>query len=104
ALAASTPLLVIGGLVYVVLIGFAVAAICGYMAGLIGSSNSPVSGVGILAIVIASLLMLGVMAVAGVQAEPSVSACPISVPARGFAVGGLAKHHLQHRTTGRLVE
>ena len=31
--------------------GFIVAAICGYMAGLIGSSNSPISGVGILAVV-----------------------------------------------------
>ena len=30
--------------------GFLIAAICGYMAGLIGSSNSPVSGVGILAV------------------------------------------------------
>src|SRR6185436_4964751 len=28
--------------------GFLIAAICGYMAGLIGASNSPVSGVGIL--------------------------------------------------------
>ena len=57
ALAGSTPLLVIGGLVYVVLIGFAVAAICGYMAGLIGSSNSPISGVGILTVMIAALLI-----------------------------------------------
>ena len=29
---------------YVVIAGFFVAAACGYMAGLIGSSNSPVSG------------------------------------------------------------
>ena len=43
---------------FVVIAGFIVAAICGYMAGLIGSSNSPVSGVGILAIVTCSAMLL----------------------------------------------
>src|SRR5436190_23757685 len=35
--------LIVGGVLYVVVAGFLVAAVCGYMAGLIGSSNSPVS-------------------------------------------------------------
>ncbi|MDO9608895.1 MAG: oligopeptide transporter, OPT family [Brevundimonas sp.] len=104
ALAGSTPLLVIGGLVYVVLIGFAVAAICGYMAGLIGSSNSPVSGVGILAVVIASLLMLGVMAIAGVPADPSIIAFALIVTAVVFAVAVIANDNLQDLKTGQLVE
>lgn len=104
ALASSTPLLVIGGLVYVVLIGFAVAAICGYMAGLIGSSNSPVSGVGILAVVIASLLMLGVMAIAGVPADPSIIAFALIVTAVVFAVAVIANDNLQDLKTGQLVE
>ena len=38
--------------------GFLVAAACGYMAGLVGTSSSPISGVGIVAIVLVSLLML----------------------------------------------
>ena len=104
ALAGSTPLLVIGGLVYVVLIGFAVAAICGYMAGLIGSSNSPVSGVGILAVVIASLLMLGVMTIAGVPADPSIIAFALIVTAVVFAVAVIANDNLQDLKTGQLVE
>ncbi|RZJ75792.1 MAG: oligopeptide transporter, OPT family, partial [Brevundimonas sp.] len=103
ALAASTPILLIGGLVYVVVIGFAVSAICGYMAGLIGSSNSPVSGVGILAIVIASLLMLGVMAVAGVPADPSVIAFALIVTAVVFAIAIAANDNLQDLKTGQLV-
>ena len=53
--------LVGGAMLYTVVIGFLVAAVCGYMAGLIGSSNSPVSGVGILAVIAASLLLLGAM-------------------------------------------
>ncbi len=104
ALASSTPLLVIGGLVYVVLIGFAVAAICGYMAGLIGSSNSPVSGVGILAIIIASVLMLGVMAIAGVPADPSIIAFALIVTAVVFSVAVIANDNLQDLKTGQLVE
>lgn len=103
ALAGSTGILVAGGIVYVVLIGFAVAAICGYMAGLIGSSNSPVSGVGILAIVIASLLMLGVMALSGLPADPSFIAYALIVTAVVFAVAVIANDNLQDLKTGQLV-
>jgi putative OPT family oligopeptide transporter len=102
-LASSTALLVGGGLVYVIVIGFAVAAICGYMAGLIGSSNSPVSGVGILAVVIASLLMLGVLALAGLPADPSVVAFALIVTAVVFAVAVIANDNLQDLKTGQLV-
>lgn len=103
-LAAAAPMLMVGGLVYVVVIGFAVAAICGYMAGLIGSSNSPVSGVGILAIVIASLLMLGAMALAGVPADPSIVAFALMVTAVVFAVAVIANDNLQDLKTGQLVD
>ena len=103
-LASSTPLLVGGGLIYVVFIGFAVAAICGYMAGLIGSSNSPVSGVGILAIVIASVLMLGVLALAGLPADPSVIAFALIVTSVVFAVAVIANDNLQDLKTGQLVQ
>jgi len=104
ALASSAPALVIGGLVYVVVIGFAVAAICGYMAGLIGSSNSPVSGVGIIAILVASLLMLAVMGVTGVPADPSFVAFALIVTAVVFAVAVIANDNLQDLKTGQLVE
>jgi putative OPT family oligopeptide transporter len=104
ALADHTALLVIGGLAYVIVVGFAVAAICGYMAGLIGSSNSPVSGVGILAIVIASLLMLGLMAIAGVPADPSIIAFALVVTSVVFAVAVIANDNLQDLKTGQLVE
>ena len=50
--------LVLGGVIFVVLMGFLVSAVCGYMAGLIGSSNSPLSGVGILAVIAALIFIL----------------------------------------------
>src|SRR5207248_7440385 len=60
-LGAHLPTLIIGGVVYIVLMSFFVSAVCGYMAGLIGSSNSPLSGIGILVVIgAASLLVIGV--------------------------------------------
>ena len=44
ALSGHMTLLVIGGLIYIAVMSFFVSAVCGYMAGLIGSSNSPLSG------------------------------------------------------------
>ncbi len=51
-------LLTIGGVIFVAIMGFLVSTVCGYMAGLIGSSNSPLSGIGILAVVICALLLV----------------------------------------------
>ncbi|CAN5286674.1 oligopeptide transporter, OPT family [soil metagenome] len=104
ALASAAPVLVLGGLVYVVVIGFAVAAICGYMAGLIGSSNSPVSGVGIIAIVVAACLMVLVLRVTGMPADPSFVAFALVVTAVVFAVAVIANDNLQDLKTGQLVE
>ncbi|HEV7693231.1 MAG TPA: oligopeptide transporter, OPT family [Hyphomonadaceae bacterium] len=102
-LAASAPALVIGGLIYVVLIGFVVASVCGYMAGLIGSSNSPVSGVGILAIIVASLLMLGAMQLFGIAADPSIVAFALLITAVVFAISVISNDNLQDLKTGQLV-
>jgi uncharacterized oligopeptide transporter (OPT) family protein len=57
-----SPALFIGLIVYAVVFafvfGFLVAAACGYMAGLIGSSSSPISGIGIVAVILVSVLLL----------------------------------------------
>src|SRR5205085_9539113 len=44
-------------IVYVLIAGVVIAAVCGYMAGLIGASNSPISGVGILSVLGISLIL-----------------------------------------------
>src|SRR5690606_31524839 len=85
-LAAQAPAIVAGGLLYVVVIGFIVAAVCGYMAGLIGSSNSPVSGVGILAIIVASSLMLGVMQLFAIPADGSFVGFALMITAVVFSI------------------
>ena len=50
-------------------IGFLVAAACGYMAGLVGSSASPISGIGIVSIVVISLVLLAVGESSGLFAD-----------------------------------
>lgn len=56
-------------------VGFVLAAIGGYLVGLIGSSNQPVSGLTLTALVVAALLMVGVgvRGVAGVAAVLGVA-------------------------------
>lgn len=102
-LAAQAPAIVAGGLLYVVLIGFIVAAVCGYMAGLIGSSNSPVSGVGIIAIIAAASLMLSAMQLLAIPADRSIVAFALMITAVVFAVAVISNDNLQDLKTGQLV-
>ena len=85
--------------------GFLVAAACGYMAGLVGSSTSPISGVGIVAIVLVSLLMLTLGgellgAENGVQMAIALSIFSTSAV---VAVASISNDNLQDLKTGWLV-
>lgn len=99
------PLAVIGGsLLYVLVVGVLIAAICGYMAGLIGASNSPVSGVGILAVLGASLLLVLIF---GHQADPTrtnaLIAYALFTTAIIFSIATISNDNLQDLKTGQLV-
>ena len=87
---------------FVLIVGFMIAGICGYMAGLIGASNSPISGVGILSIVIfASALVLAVT-VTDVNSGALV-AFALFVTAIVFACATISNDNLQDLKTGQLV-
>ena len=97
--------LVAGGLVYIALMSFFVSAVCGYMAGLIGSSNSPLSGIGILVVIGAALLLvLGVRAGVPASGQKSLVAYALFVTAVVFAVATIANNNLQDLKTGQLVD
>lgn len=104
AIAPLTIPLVVAGVIYVVLAGFFVAAACGYMAGLIGSSNSPVSGLAILSIIGASLLLLVVAKTAGATGAPALVAYALFVTAVLLNVATISNDNLQDLKTGQLVE
>jgi len=100
-----TALLVIGGVLFVVILSFLVSAVCGYMAGLIGSSNSPLSGVGILVVIIAALLLvLGVKSMMPEEAGKALVAFALFITAIVFAVASIANNNLQDLKTGQLVD
>jgi putative OPT family oligopeptide transporter len=100
-----TLMLVVGGLVYIALMSFFVSAVCGYMAGLIGSSNSPLSGIGILVVIGAALLLVfGVQAHVEVSGQQSLVAFALFVTAVVFAVATIANNNLQDLKTGQLVD
>ncbi|NNM77526.1 oligopeptide transporter, OPT family [Sphingomonas sp. ID1715] len=94
-------LLIGGSLVFVVLAGAFIAAVCGYMAGLIGASNSPISGVGILSIISAALL-IGAVAGGGSDSGPLV-VYALTVTAVVFGIATISNDNLQDLKTGQLV-
>ncbi len=87
---------------FVLVGGFLIAGICGYMAGLIGASNSPISGVGILSIVLCSSAL--VMAVTPTEeTRTALVAFALYVTAIVFACATISNDNLQDLKTGQLV-
>jgi len=101
-LASNAITLTIIAVPFVLLGGFLIAGICGYMAGLIGASNSPISGVGILSIVLcASILILAVSPTSATQ--PALVAFALFITAIVFACATISNDNLQDLKTGQLV-
>jgi putative OPT family oligopeptide transporter len=102
AIEGSTWTLVAVAVPFVLVGGFIIAAICGYMAGLIGASNSPVSGVGILSIVSCATVLLLVTQPTD-AARPALVAFALFVTAIIFACATISNDNLQDLKTGQLV-
>ncbi|MCW3835259.1 OPT family oligopeptide transporter [Sphingomonas canadensis] len=103
-LAGSAALLVAGSLLFVLVIGLVIASVCGYMAGLIGASNSPVSGIGILSILAASLLLVAMFG-RGQDAGTTQALVAYALIVTGivFGVATISNDNLQDLKTGQLV-
>jgi len=91
-----------GTLLYMLVIGAIIAAVCGYMAGLIGASNSPVSGVGILAVLGASVLLALYYGTHPDNAQ-ALTAYALFVTAIVFSIATISNDNLQDLKTGQLV-
>lgn len=97
----------IAGTIVVLIIGFLVAAACGYMAGLVGSSSSPISGIGLLGIIITSIIVLLIGTSQNIFADPLgkkfAIAFAIFVTSLIFATATISNDNLQDLKTGQLV-
>ncbi|WP_301883366.1 OPT family oligopeptide transporter [Neisseria uirgultaei] len=89
-------------------IGFLVAAACGYMAGLVGSSSSPISGVGIVSIVIISLVLLVVGESGGLMVDEAnrkfLLALTLFCGSAVICVASISNDNLQDLKTGYLLK
>ncbi|MDR6788165.1 putative OPT family oligopeptide transporter [Sphingomonas sp. BE138] len=96
--------LIVGSLIFVAVIGLVIAAVCGYMAGLIGASNSPVSGIGILSVIAAATLLVGLFGRAGPPEQTqALVAYALIVTGIVFGVATISNDNLQDLKTGQLV-
>jgi putative OPT family oligopeptide transporter len=104
ALAGSAVALIAGALVFVLVAGLMIAAVCGYMAGLIGASNSPVSGIGILSVLGSALLLVGLFGQhPGADTTSALIAYSLIVTGIVFGVATISNDNLQDLKTGQLV-
>src|SRR5436190_13918860 len=91
-------------IVYVLIAGVVIAAVCGYMAGLIGASNSPISGVGILSVLGISLILALLFPNVSGDISKSLVAFALFVTAIIFGVATISNNNLQDLKTGQLVD
>lgn len=98
---------VVAGVAIAICVGFFVAAACGYMAGLIGTSASPISGIAILGIIISSLVVLGIgTAVSLFDSEAGgkfAIALAIFMTSVIVSIAAISNDNLQDLKTGYLV-
>ncbi|GAA4713649.1 oligopeptide transporter, OPT family [Sphingomonas lutea] len=99
---AATSTLIVSVL-YILVAGVLIAAVCGYMAGLIGASNSPISGVGILAVLGISLLLAALFPAVDGDSTQALIAFALFVTALVFGIATISNDNLQDLKTGQLV-
>lgn len=104
-LAPVAPMLIAVGVGYILIAGMFAAAVCGYMAGLIGSSNSPVSGIAILT-VLGAALSVGAVGrhLMGPEVGQALIAFALFVTTVVLAVAVIGNDNLQDLKTGQLVD
>ena len=99
--------LVIAGIIVALLIGFFVAAACGYMAGLIGTSASPISGIGIIGIIVSSLVVFAIGSANDLLSTPEgvkfSTALAIFMTSVVISIAAISNDNLQDLKTGQLV-
>jgi putative OPT family oligopeptide transporter len=102
-----TLLYIVVGIIVAVGMGFFVAAACGYMAGLIGTSSSPISGIGILGIIVSSLVVLALGNLAGLFSSEYgtlfATAFAIFITSVITSIAAISNDNLQDLKTGLLV-
>lgn len=99
---------IIFGVVFSLFAGFLFSSVAGYMAGLVGSSNNPISGVTIATVLAASLLLLAILGsqvdfAADMEKAKTAAAAAIIIGAMIACAAALAGDNLQDLKAGQIV-
>jgi putative OPT family oligopeptide transporter len=85
--------------VFAILFAFVASAIAGYMAGLLGSSNNPISGVTVSVLLITSLILLGF----GLSGNSGATGIAILIAAVICCAAAISGDVLQSMTCGQMI-
>jgi len=85
--------------VFAILFAFIASAIAGYMAGLLGSSNNPISGVTVSVLLITSLILLGF----GLSGNSGAAGIAILIAAVICCAAAISGDVLQSMTCGQMI-
>lgn len=100
-------LLVGYGVGFAFIFGFVISAACGYMAGLVGSSSSPISGIGVVGTILISAILLLTSHQTGLLTSEGGAKLAIAfalfTTSAVLAVAAIANDNLQDLKTGWLV-
>ncbi|WP_338331818.1 OPT family oligopeptide transporter [Acetobacter sp. LMG 32666] len=94
---------------FCIVFGFIMAAACGYMAGIVGSSSSPISGIIIIGAVLCALMILGLEALGltpaamAADGQKLATAFTILLLSAITATVAISNDNLQDLKTGQLV-
>lgn len=105
--ASTTWTFAVAGVLVAIFMGFFVASACAYMAGLIGTSASPISGIAILGIIVSSLVVLGIGSSVGLFATAvgAKFAIALAIFMTGviISIAAISNDNMQDLKTGYLV-
>lgn len=96
------------GVIFSLIAGFMFASVAGYMAGLVGSSNNPISGVTIATILATSLILLAILGsqinfAVDTEHAQAAAAAAILVGAMVACAAAIAGDNMQDLKAGQLV-
>jgi len=99
---------IVFGVLFSLIAGFLFSSVAGYMAGLVGSSNNPISGVTIATVLVISLILLGVLGTQidfEVDKQRTVIAAAVAILVGGVVccAAAIAGDNMQDLKAGQIV-
>lgn len=102
---AGHRILIVAGvtMIYFLTIGFMLATICGYFTGLIGSTNNPLSGILILALLVIGLIFSFVIPAGSAVQEARIAGLMILITTVTATIASISNENLQDLKAGQMV-